>query len=623
RTSRCQSFLSSHSQDVEWYDTSIPSELATRIKGDTILIGQGIGVQLALLIRLSAQLMAGFGVGFSVCWRIALVMLSVVPVILLAMACIVGRVRVITTKCQREVAAGGSVAKEVLSGIKMVKAFTGEVGEIDRYGSILDGAASLAIAGGEGYQRVLSSWLSAGMGAMMFMMFSTYAAGMLYGAHLIARDETQQCTGDGCITPGDVLTVFWGILQGAVAVTRSGPSLSAIAKAQGAAADLFATIERVPPQDRGLTPKSCAGEICFEDVYFSYPSHPTPVLQGFSLSVVPGQVMAIIGASGGGKSTALSLLERFYRPTKGRIYLDGVDIKTLSRTWLREQIGLVLQEPLLFSVSIRDNIAYGKAGASQEEVVAAAKLANAHSFIASFPEGYDTLVGDAGRQLSGGQRQRVALARAIIKSPAILLLDEATHALDCESELHVQSALQQLKCKGATIVVVAHRMSTIAQADIVAVMKAGKVVQLATPEDLNLAGICLKSDGVKAEGNDGASCEELGLLPAALAAEDKEPEVLAAPAALAASETLKRLRTLAQPEQHYLWIAMTGAFCCGIAYPVLAVLLSSVIRVLYNTPSNEIMDKALLWTGAFISIAAFIGGSTALQLWGFIVQGYS
>mmetsp|Transcript_18851 Transcript_18851/g.30935 ORF Transcript_18851/g.30935 Transcript_18851/m.30935 type:complete len:250 (-) Transcript_18851:58-807(-) len=226
------------------------------------------------------------------------------------------------------------------------------------------------------------------------------------------------------------------------------------------------------------------GHVEFHDLVFRYPSRPSvSVLNGFNLSLEPGKTVALVGASGSGKSTTVSLLLRLYDPSAGRILLDGVDVSQLDPYWLREQIGLVPQEPILFADSIRNNIRYGRLDASDEEVERVAREANLSEFVDSLPEGFDTLVGERGAALSGGQKQRVAIARALLKNPAILILDEATSNQDMESERVVQDALARLR-KGRSTLIVAHRLTTIQYADLIAVLKEGRVVEFGTYEQL-------------------------------------------------------------------------------------------------------------------------------------------
>jgi len=260
------------------------------------------------------------------------------------------------------------------------------------------------------------------------------------------------------------------------------------AKAKVAAASIFQIVDRVPPIDNssaeGTRLDSVKGNIQFNNVLFSYPTRPdVKVLKGLSLSVKSGETLALVGSSGCGKSTVVSLLERFYELESGHVLLDGIDITSMNVSWLRNQFGIVGQEPILFATTIRENIAYGKPDATEEEIIAAATAANAHSFISTLPDGYDTYVGEKGTQLSGGQKQRVAIARAIIRNPKILLLDEATSALDSESEKIVQEALDRVR-EGRTTIVIAHRLSTIQNASKIAVIDSGRVVETGTHTEL-------------------------------------------------------------------------------------------------------------------------------------------
>ena len=291
-----------------------------------------------------------------------------------------------------------------------------------------------------------------------------------------------------------MLTVFWAILIGGLGLAGLGTALGSIGKGRQAAYIIHSVIDRVPVIDSsstdGAKPSSCSGAFELCNVHFAYPSRPDlPIFKGYNLKISPGQTVALVGESGGGKSTVISLLERFYDPVKGKVMLDGIDIRDLNVQWLRDQIGLVSQEPVLFATTIMENIRYGKPGALDDEVYEAARMANAHTFITGFTEGYATDVGERGVQLSGGQKQRVAIARAIIKDPQILLLDEATSALDSESESVVQVALDTLlKAKKRTTVIVAHRLSTIRNADSIAVIYDGAIVEQGTHGELMAIG---------------------------------------------------------------------------------------------------------------------------------------
>ncbi|KAG9407960.1 ABC transporter B member 10 [Aphanomyces cochlioides] len=275
-----------------------------------------------------------------------------------------------------------------------------------------------------------------------------------------------------------------------MAVGQISPNINAVTIAKGSAKALFKILDSKSDIDAsdmsGQLPLTCEGNIEACDVHFAYPSRPEdPILRGYSLSIKKGETVAFVGASGSGKSTLVALLERFYQPTSGAIYLDGRDISTLQIKCLRSQIGLVSQEPVLFATTIFENIAAGGDNISRDQVIAAAKLANAHDFIMGLPVGYDTMCGEKGATLSGGQKQRVAIARALVRQPKILVLDEATSALDNESERVVQEALNNLMAHtDMTTIVIAHRLSTIRTADKIAVISKGVVVELGRHEDL-------------------------------------------------------------------------------------------------------------------------------------------
>jgi len=277
------------------------------------------------------------------------------------------------------------------------------------------------------------------------------------------------------------------VVFGAFGLGQAFQQIPDIAKAKGAAAAIFAVIDRTPeilPNENGEKLAKIEGNIQLKNIVFNYPTRPDiKVMDGFSLDIKAGETIALCGASGGGKSTVIALIELFYKPISGQVLLDGSDINNFNLKWYRQQIALVSQEPILFATSIADNIRYGKAGATMDEIIAAAKAANAHTFISSLPKQYDTQCGEKGLQMSGGQKQRIAIARAVLKNPQILLLDEATSALDAESESLVQDALENLR-KGRTSIIIAHRLSTIQNANKIAVIEKGKVIEIGKHNEL-------------------------------------------------------------------------------------------------------------------------------------------
>ncbi|XP_018431833.1 PREDICTED: ATP-binding cassette sub-family B member 5 isoform X2 [Nanorana parkeri] len=288
----------------------------------------------------------------------------------------------------------------------------------------------------------------------------------------------------------EVFLVFVILTYGAMSVGQTLSFAPDYAKAKSAASHLFALFDREPTIDsyslQGLKPGNCQGNLELREVSFNYPSRPdVPVLQELSLRISSGQTVAFVGSSGCGKSTSIQLLQRFYDPLQGAVMFDNVDVRQLNVQWLRSQIGIVSQEPVLFDCSIAENIAYGDNSrmVSLEEIKEAAKAANIHTFIEQLPEKYNTPVGGKGTQLSGGQKQRIAIARALIRAPKLLLLDEATSALDNESEKVVQQALDQAR-KGRTCIMIAHRLSTVQNADLIVVMKNGRIIEYGTHQQL-------------------------------------------------------------------------------------------------------------------------------------------
>jgi len=371
------------------------------------------------------------------------------------------------------------------------------------------------------------------------------------------------------------------------------------------------------------------------------------------LSILAGKTVALVGQSGSGKSTVIALLERFYDPLSGEVLIDGTNIKDLQLKWLRRQIGLVSQEPALFATSIKENILYGKDGASDEEIFAAAKSANAYNFVMQLPQGFDTQVGERGVQMSGGQKQRIAIARALLKNPPVMLLDEATSALDAESEKVVQAALERA-AEGRTTVVVAHRLSTIRNADLIAVIQYGKVVEMGTHEELmakgeygafaalvqlqqahqeaeaDITADISKSDAISRFNNASRrsvsssgrkSFEESRLStsrstnsnPALTVEKSKKGKKPATP-------SFRRLLALNKPEWKQAILGLTGAIAFGFVQPFYAFFLGDMMAVFYDTPS-KMKREVRIYAGIFcaLAVAAFVVNT--LQHYNFAVMG--
>ncbi|KTF74005.1 hypothetical protein cypCar_00031749 [Cyprinus carpio] len=379
----------------------------------------------------------------------------------------------LTSKELTAYANAGAVAEEILFAFRTVVAFNGQKKAVEKY------EKNLVEAKNFGVKKAITTNVS--MGLTQFIIFGTYALAFWYGTKL-SVDEPEN------YSIGRVIIVFFSVMIGAFSLGQGAPNLESIATARGAAYEVYKTIDMPRPIDssskEGHKPDHVKGDIEFKNIHFSYPSRKdVKILQGMNLKVPHGKTIALVGASGCGKSTTIQLLQRFYDPDSGEVTLDGHDIRSLNVCWLRENMGIVSQEPVLFGTTITENIRYGREDATDEDIERAIKEANAYDFISKLPDKLNTMVGERGAQLSGGQKQRIAIARALIKNPKILLLDEATSALDTQSESIVQAALDKARA-GRTTIVIAHRLSTIRSADIIAGFSEGKVVEQGTHREL-------------------------------------------------------------------------------------------------------------------------------------------
>ena len=446
-----------------FFSTQRVGDLSSRIGSDTGQIQDTVSFILAEFLRGFLTLIIGLSLIFFISTKLALIMLSIVPIIAVSAVIFGSKIRKMSRKETDMLAGGGTVVQETLQGITVVKSFTGEAIERKRYATQIDQLIQFAVKAGS-YRGFFVSFI-------IFTVFGAIGFVVWYGAHMIQAGELRV----------DELIQFV-IYSGFVGGTLGGfaDMFGQMQKTIGATQrvrELMQTPSEPIDDNADATPLSLNGEVHFDGVGFAYPSRPEiEVLKGLSFTAKKGEHIALVGSSGGGKSTIAALIQRFYAPHTGHIYIDGKDINDYGLTPLRQQIAYVPQEVILFGGTIYENILYGKPNATFEEVKAAAIKANAWDFIASFPEQFDTIVGERGIQLSGGQKQRIAIARAVIKDPAILLLDEATSALDSESEQLVQAALEDLM-KNRTSIGIAHRMSTIRNADQILVLDKGQIVE--------------------------------------------------------------------------------------------------------------------------------------------------
>jgi len=456
---------------LKFFDQRRVGELNSRISADIILLQETLTTTLAEFIRQIIIIFGGITLLAFTSLKLTLFMLAVLPGVMILARFFGKFIRKFSKQVQGQVAESNTIVEETLQGIQSVKSYTNEFFEIARYRKKTEEIAQVGILSGK-YKGAFSAFI-------VFGLFGALVAVIWKGSSLLANGE---------LVAGDlfsfvIYSAFVGGTIGGLATVYTS-----IQKFIGATEDLFAIFNE-PEEDiqdvKQIAEKEeLKGAISFSNLTFAYPSRPeTEVLKNINVSIFANQMVALVGSSGAGKSTIASLLLRLHDPVSGAILFDGKDNRDYSLSSLRSQIALVPQDIFLFGGTIRENIAYGKTGATDEEISEAAQKANAMEFISRFPEKMDTLVGERGTQLSGGQRQRIAIARAVLKNPKILILDEATSSLDSESERLVQDALEKLM-KGRTSVVIAHRLSTVRKADQILVLDHGKLVEKGTHNEL-------------------------------------------------------------------------------------------------------------------------------------------
>jgi ATP-binding cassette, subfamily B, bacterial MsbA len=451
-------------------------ELTSRLTTDIGLLQGVLSHQIAEFSRQVLALVGGVVLLTLMQPRLTLTAVGVVPIVVGSAVIFGRRLRRITTGVQDKVAEATAVAEEAISQIRTVQSFTQEPMERRRYGDRIVDSVRAALR----RARVRGVFF----GVLTFSTFGGIVFVLWQGGLLVL---------EGRLTAGALVSFLLYTITIAAAIGALASFFSAYQEAVGAAERVFELLETTspiadPPSPRAL-PQPVRGEVAFDDVSFRYRDDPDAAwtLRGIDLAVAPGEVVALVGPSGAGKTTLISLLPRFWDVTHGSIRVDGVDVRELRLAQLRGAIGIVPQEPALFSGSVRENIAYGRPGATATEIETAARAAHAHEFIVRLPQGYDTLVGERGVKLSGGQRQRIAIARAVLKNPAVLVLDEATSNLDTESERLIEDAMEKLLA-GRTTLIIAHRLSTVRRADRLIVLEHGRIVEEGTHAELLARG---------------------------------------------------------------------------------------------------------------------------------------
>ncbi|KAK7264796.1 hypothetical protein RJT34_32407 [Clitoria ternatea] len=605
-------------QDVSFFDKeTVTGEVVGRMSGDTVLIQDAMGEKVGQFIQFMATFFGGFIVAFIRGWLLTVVLLSCIPPLALAGAMVSWIIAKASSKGQAAYSTAATVVEETIGSIRTVASFTGEKQAIAKYNESLIKAYKTAV------QEALASGL--GFGILYFVFACTYALAIWFGAKMIIEKG---------YTGGEVLTVIFAVFTGSMSLGQASPSFSAFAAGKAAAFKMFETIKRKPEIDAfdttGRQLDDISGDIELREVCFSYPTRPDELIfSGFSLTIPRGTTAALVGHSGSGKSTVVSLIERFYDPQAGEVLIDGINLKEFQLKWIRQKIGLVSQEPVLFTCSIKENISYGKDGATDEEIKGAAELANAAKFIDKLPQGLDTMVGEHGTQLSGGQKQRVAIARAILKDPRILLLDEATSALDAESERIVQEALDRVMMNRTTVIV-AHRLSTIRNSDTIAVIHQGKIVErgshteltkdpdgaytqlirlqeikgseqsvandIEKPESIVPSRRQSSQKSISRRSSGGPQSNGFALEPV-----ERGPHASPSPPDV----SLYRLAYLNKPEIPVLFLGTVLAVVNGILLPGFALLLSKIINGFFE-PAHELRKDSKVWALLFLVLGVVL-----------------
>uniref|UniRef100_A0A1A9X3Q1 ABC-type xenobiotic transporter n=1 Tax=Glossina brevipalpis TaxID=37001 RepID=A0A1A9X3Q1_9MUSC len=653
-------------QDMSWYDTNSGNNFASKMAEDLDKMKEGIGEKIGIFTYLIMTFVLGIAVSFFYGWKLTLVMLLCCPFIVLSTALVAKIQSSLTVKELKAYANAGAVAEEVFSSLRTVLAFGGEKKEVERFTNLLKPAEDM------GRKRGLYSGI--GSCVMWFLIYSGYALAMWYGVNLVLSDRFEEHKN---YTPAVLVIVLFGIIIGAQSFGFASPHIEAFSTAKGAAQSIFNAIDRKshidPLSDEGSKPSAVKGQISFENLYFRYPARPdVKILQGFNLEVNAGETVALVGASGCGKSTTLQLFQRFYDPLSGDVKLDGRNIRDLNVAWLRAQIGVVGQEPVLFATTIEENIRYGKPTATIEEIKQAARIANCHDFIVKLPKSYETLVGERGAQMSGGQKQRIAIARAIINNPKILLLDEATSALDPTSEKKVQVALEEAS-KGRTTLVVSHRLSTITNADKIVFVKDGAVAEQGTHEELmakgglynQLVNITKTSEELDADDDEQQQAEaEAKIINNELDTEETDEEEEEDKESTAATEaydnrgftiercvsvrgsekrkrrkskkskkrakkeeekkyevSFSRIMRLNAPEWPYIALGCVGAVLHGATFPAWAIFFGDFFAIMSSPDNAYVKSEATFLSYLFMTIGVVAGLGTFVQTFMFNTAG--
>jgi len=650
---RKQYFKSLLSQDIAFFDSINPNEFSTKIAEECFTIQQGIGEKVSTFLFSMSTFVSGFIIGYIKGWQLALVLTGFTPILTLTAGLFVVSIQKATTINNTAYGKAGAISEEVLNAIRTVTSLGGQNKETKRYQACME----------ENRKAVTKFGIFSGvsMGIMFLGVFCMYALGFFVGSIFIDKEVMNPVT-DRPYSGGDVLTIFFAIAGAGFMFSQAGPTIKAFAMAKAAGAKAWKIIERKShiniDDNKGKRLENIEGNIEFRNVTFAYPSKmEKTILNGINFKIKKNEKTALVGESGCGKTTCIQLLERFYdlaNEQNGSITIDGYELKDLNLKWMRENIGYVGQEPVLFATTIKENLLMAKDNATDQQLWEALKKANAADFVQNLPDKLDTFVGVSGGSLSGGQKQRIAIARAILKDPKILLLDEATSALDRKNELEIQRTLDEIST-GRTTIVIAHRLSTIINADHIIVFDGGKVVEEGKHEEL-----------VAKEGR------YYALQHLQLQAEDKERQAESEPSPTLDQKTeqattrklsnhaeynftqtgdleiqslvpggakktqtpqespkkahvFKRIFQYNKKDQPLILISTAAAFLNGCIYPGMAVILAEILQVFAVPDASDFRRRAGLFSLGFLllGIASFLLNSVQLSLFSFVAENLS
>ena len=463
------------SMSPAFYENLMTGEVLSRITTDTTLILSVIGSSVSIALRNMLIVTGGLVLMLFTSAKLTAMVLLIVPAVIVPILVLGRRLRVLSRENQDWIAASSGNASESLGAVQTVQAFTNEAASQSQFAQMTEASYDAA------QRRIKTRALMTII--VIFLVFAGVVGVLWMGARDVRADQ---------MTPGALVQfVIYAVMVagGVAALSEIWGELQRAAGATERLVELLRTEDTVQdPATAIALPSPVAGRIAFEDVHFRYPARPdVQALDGVNLSINPGETVAFVGPSGAGKTTIIQLILRFYDPASGRITLDGVDLRDVSRAAFRRSVALVPQDPVIFAASARENIRFGRPDATDAEIDAAAEAAAAHGFISALPDGYDSYLGERGVMLSGGQKQRIAIARAILRDAPVLLLDEATSALDAESERAVQAAVDRLSADRTTLIV-AHRLATVKKADRIVVLEAGRIVDMGTHDELVTKG---------------------------------------------------------------------------------------------------------------------------------------